>query len=205
MIASLVAPCFHYSIISSSLSELRSFLSSSMTITLHHPSHPPSQFTPSRTLTTPTQLQHPTPSHITTPIPTMEVYDLTGTREMVSMEKANEIAKVIEENASTLRNVIFRTKTYSPEVAVVIAGTLSLHPPTLSCARKGHSPRVARPLRHPLGPSLRRRAADIRGVRQWNQGPAPQVPGPQRQRAGTRRLHFVQGPDRGGLIAWLTV
>lgn len=67
---------------------------------------------------------------------TMEVYDLTGTREMVSMEKANEIAKVIEENAATLRNVIFRTKTYSPEVAAVIAGTSLLSPLSLSALAK---------------------------------------------------------------------
>lgn len=77
---------------------------------------------------------------------TMEVYDLTGTREMVSMEKANEIAKVIEENAATLRNVIFRTKTYSPEVAAVIAGTSLLSPLSLSCPCKGHAPRVVGPL-----------------------------------------------------------
>ena len=52
----------------------------------------------------------------------MEVYDLTGAREMVSLEKAKEIAATIKENASTLTKVIFKTKTYSPEVARVIGG-----------------------------------------------------------------------------------
>ena len=52
----------------------------------------------------------------------MEVYDLTGNREMVSVEKANEIAKTIEENAATLKKVILKTKTYSPEVATIIGG-----------------------------------------------------------------------------------
>ena len=51
-----------------------------------------------------------------------------------------------EENAATLRNVIFRTKTYSPEVAAVIAGTSLLSPLSLSCPCKGHAPRVVGPL-----------------------------------------------------------
>ena len=54
----------------------------------------------------------------------MEVYDLTGNREMVSVEKAKEIAKTIEENATTLKKVILKTKTYSPEVATIIGGLL---------------------------------------------------------------------------------
>lgn len=55
----------------------------------------------------------------------MEVYDLTGSREMVSVEKAKEIAKTIEENATTLKKVILKTKTYSPEVAAIIGGLLA--------------------------------------------------------------------------------
>ena len=49
---------------------------------------------------------------------------MTGNREMVSVEKAKEIAKTIEENATTLKKVILKTKTYSPEVATIIGGLL---------------------------------------------------------------------------------
>ena len=51
----------------------------------------------------------------------MQVLDLSGDREMFSVEKANEIAKLIRDNACTLRQAILRTKTYSHEVARIIA------------------------------------------------------------------------------------
>ena len=51
----------------------------------------------------------------------MEVLDLSGDREMFSIEKANEIAKLIRDNAHTLKQAILRTKTYSHEVARIIA------------------------------------------------------------------------------------
>lgn len=71
---------------------------------------------------------------------------MTGNREMVGVEKAQEIAKTIEENASTLKKVILKTKTYSPEVAVIIGG-LSTSPGMMSsCSFEGCPSGVSRPV-----------------------------------------------------------
>ena len=51
----------------------------------------------------------------------MEVLDLTGEREMYTVEKAKEIAALIRENAKTLKKAILKTKTYNAEVAKIIA------------------------------------------------------------------------------------
>ena len=51
----------------------------------------------------------------------MEVLDLTGDREMYTVEKAQEIAGLIRENALTLKKAILKTKTYNAEVAKIIA------------------------------------------------------------------------------------
>ena len=51
----------------------------------------------------------------------MEVLDLTGEREMFTVEKAKEIAELIRKNAKTLKKAILKTKTYNAEVAKIIA------------------------------------------------------------------------------------
>ena len=51
----------------------------------------------------------------------MEVLDLTGEREMYTVEKAQEIAALIRENANTLKKAILKTKTYNADVARIIA------------------------------------------------------------------------------------
>lgn len=57
----------------------------------------------------------------------MEVYDLTGAREMLTLEKAKEIAQTIVDNAKTLKRVVLGTKTYKADVAKVVAGKWSIH------------------------------------------------------------------------------
>lgn len=52
----------------------------------------------------------------------MEVYDLTGERMLLTKEEAEKIAATIVENASTLKKVILKTKTYKADVARIIGG-----------------------------------------------------------------------------------
>lgn len=56
----------------------------------------------------------------------MEVYDLTGERTMLNKEEAEKIAAVIVENATSLKKVILKTKTYKAEVARIIGGILTI-------------------------------------------------------------------------------
>ena len=52
----------------------------------------------------------------------MEVYDVTGEREMLTLEKAKVIADTIIANASTLKRVVLGTKTYKADAARIVAG-----------------------------------------------------------------------------------
>lgn len=52
----------------------------------------------------------------------MEVYDLTGDRVVLTKEDAEKISATIVENASTLKKVVLKTKTYTAEVARIIGG-----------------------------------------------------------------------------------
>ena len=56
----------------------------------------------------------------------MEVYDLTGERVLLNKEQAEKIAATILENASTLKKVILKTKTYKADTARIVGGSFSL-------------------------------------------------------------------------------
>ena len=56
----------------------------------------------------------------------MEVYDLTGERVLLNKEEAEKIAATILENASTLKKVILKTKTYKAEAARIVGGEFFL-------------------------------------------------------------------------------
>ena len=77
----------------------------------------------SRTVFSPTKSQF---QHLIESLKLMEVYDLTGERTMLNKEEAEKIAAVIVENATTLKKVILKTKTYKAEVARIIGGILTI-------------------------------------------------------------------------------
>ena len=104
---------------------------------------------------------------------------MTGNREMVGVEKAQEIAKIIEENASTLKKVILKTKTYSPEVAVIIGGLDTSLGIMSSCSFEGCPFGVSGPVRQHFWPSFRRGSEDLRDLRKCPEGPPSEVSGPE--------------------------
>ena len=122
----------------------------------------------------------------------MEVYDVTGEREMLTLEKAKVIADTIIANASTLKRVVLGTKTYKADAARIVAGKL------LRLTVMGRSPLASSQVGgtgsrgYDFGSVLRRGTGHLRGVRGLLEGSPPEVPGSQQQRAGSERSVLLQ-------------
>lgn len=65
------------------------------------------------------------------------MYDLTGDRVVLTKEDAEKIAATIVENASTLKKIVLKTKTYTAEVARIIGGFIYEYNYHCRCYCKG--------------------------------------------------------------------
>ena len=128
----------------------------------------------------------------------MEVYDLTGAREMLTLEKAKEIAQTIFDNAKTLKRVVLGTKTYKADVAKVVAGRRSSRPFPPRCPLPGNGIGRVGSGRYDFRPFLRRGAGHLRGVRGLSEAPASEVSGFEQQRTRSQGSRVLQGADFGG-------